>query len=241
MPGPISPQHRAAAEQRRDARFRRRRDAVALAVLAPVQAWMRLRRPGTGLWYYSASKADQTLAGSGRARSRSGHVYSCVSQINERISARHYARCGDTSAEVKNSEPPYAVAARARFRGQVYDPTRLIGGFAGPLTVASLGRSHEPDDELDPRTDYRRRHTARPDGLFELSTPHVDAVGGGETYSRPSGSIPGPHPAGSPQDHAVIDDDAPPRRRGSTDAPRPAGAARPGDRIRCRRDAASRV
>src|SRR5271156_2821639 len=143
MPGesPLSmmqpPGQRARRSYPASARRRRR-----WPILAPLAAVIVLAILWTGLWYYSASKADQTLAGWVEREAAAGRAYSCGTQSIGGFPLGIHAHCIDARAEIKNSEPPYAVAAKGiDFVAEVYDPTRLIGDVTGPLTVAPLGQS----------------------------------------------------------------------------------------------------
>ena len=209
MPGqsPLSmmqpPEQRARRPFPAQARRRRR-----WPILAPVAGVIVFAVLWTGLWYYSASKADQTLAGWVEREAAAGRVYSCGSQSIGGFPLGIHARCGDASAEIKNSEPPYAVAAKGiDFVAEVYDPTRLIGDVAGPLTVASLGQSPSLTADWTRARIIVSGIPPNPDRVsIELGAPHVERVGGGETiFKAKSVDLRGRIAAGSPQDHPVIE------------------------------------
>jgi hypothetical protein len=209
MPGqsPLSmmqpPEQRARRPFPAQARRRRR-----WPILAPVAAVIVFAILWTGLWYYSASKADQTLAGWVEREAAAGRVYACGSQSIGGFPLGIHARCGDASAEIKNSEPPYAVAAKGiDFVAEVYDPTRLIGDVAGPLTVASLGQSPSLTADWTRARIIVSGIPPNPDRVsIELGAPHVERVGGGETiFKAKSVDLRGRIAAGSPQDHPVIE------------------------------------
>jgi hypothetical protein len=177
-------------------------------ILVPVAAVIVLAILWTGLWYYSASKADQTLAGWVEREAAAGRVYSCGTQSIGGFPLGIHAHCIDATAEIKNSEPPYAIAAKGiNFVAEVYDPTRLIGDVTGPLTLAALGQSPSL------MADWTRARIVvsgvppNPDRVsIELGAPHVERIGSGETiFTAKHADLRGRIAAGLPRDHPVIE------------------------------------
>jgi hypothetical protein len=197
------PEQRARRPHLAPARSRRR-----WPILVPVAAVIVLAILWTGLWYYSASKADQTLAGWVEREAAAGRVYSCGTQSIGGFPLGIHAYCIDATAEIKNSEPPYAIAAKdINFVAEVYDPTRLIGDVTGPLTLAALGQS--PSLMAD-WTRARIVVSGVPPNLdrvsIELGAPHVERIGNGETiFTAKHADLRGRIAAGLPQDHPVIE------------------------------------
>ena len=106
-------------------------------IWAPVAAVILLAALWSGLWYVSASVADRALAGWVEREAAAGRAYSCGSETIGGFPFDVRARCTDVTAEIKNSQPPYSVGAKALdFDAEVYRPTRLVGDWSGPLTIA---------------------------------------------------------------------------------------------------------
>jgi hypothetical protein len=137
MPGqsPLSmmqpPEQRAGGTSRaRTVTFRR------WTIWAPVAAVILLAALWSGLWYVSASVADRALSGWVEREAAAGRAYSCSSETIGGFPFDVRARCTDVTAEIKNSQPPYSVGAKALdFVAEVYRPTRLVGELSGPLTI----------------------------------------------------------------------------------------------------------
>jgi hypothetical protein len=177
-------------------------------ILAPLAAVIVLAILWTGLWYYSASKADHTLTGWAEREAAAGRVYSCGSQSIGGFPLGIHARCADASAEIKNSEPPYAVAAKViDFVAEVYDPTRLIGDVTGPVTVAALGQSTSLTADWTRARIVVSGVPPNPDKVsIELDAPHVDRIGSGETiFKARRADLRGNIVSGAPHDHPVIE------------------------------------
>jgi hypothetical protein len=209
MPGesPLSmmrpPEQRARRPYTAPARSRRR-----WPILVPVAAVIVLAILWTGLWYYSASRADQTLAGWVERETAAGRVYSCGTQSIGGFPLGIHAHCADASAEITTSEPPYAIAAKdIDFVAEVYDPTRLIGDVTGPVTLAALGQSPSLAADWTRARIIVSGVPPNPDRVsIELGAPHVERIGGGETiFKAKHVDLRGRIAAGSPQDHPVIE------------------------------------
>jgi hypothetical protein len=70
----------------------------------------------TGLWYYSASAADRALTGWVEREAAAGRVYACGSQSIGGFPLSIQATCAGATAEIRNSQPPYTVAATVNRR-----------------------------------------------------------------------------------------------------------------------------
>jgi hypothetical protein len=160
------------------------------------------------LWYYSASVADRTLAGWVEREATAGRVYTCGSQSIGGFPLTIQAHCDDATAEIKNSQPPYAFQAKAViFTAEVYHPTRLVGDVTGPVALSVLQQSPSLTANWN-----RARLTVRgvpPDpegGSIEVEGIHVDRPDSGETvFKAKQGEFHGRLIAGTPRDHPVIE------------------------------------
>jgi hypothetical protein len=194
-------------EARRSYRAPEQRRRQLWPIMASLAAVIVLAALWTGLWYFSAAKADQTLAGWVEREAAAGRVYSCGSQSIGGFPLGIHAHCIGATAEIKNSEPPYAVTAKSiDFVAEVYNPTRLIGDIAGPVTLSPPGQS------ASLRADWTRAQIVvsgvppNPDQItIELDAPHLDRVGGTAIFHAKHVDLRGRLAAGSPQDHPVID------------------------------------
>jgi hypothetical protein len=209
MPGqsPLSmmqpPEQRARRPYPRPAPARRGRrwPIVALAaVLLLATLW-------TGLWYFSASKADQTLAGWVEREAAAGRIYSCASQSIGGFPLGIRARCDDPSAEIKTSEPAYAVTAKGiDFVAEVYEPTRLAGDITGPLSVAVLGQSPSLEADWTRARIVVSGAPPNPDKVsIELGAPHLDRIGGETVFKAKHVDLRGRIVSGAAHDHPVIE------------------------------------
>lgn len=163
------------------------------------------------LWYYAAAVADRTLAGWVEREAAAGRVYSCGAQSIGGFPLGIAAVCIDAGAEIKNTQPPYAVTAKSVvFGAAVYHPTRLTGDIVGPLSLAALGQL--PIFVADWS---RARITLRgvppdPEGVAaELDGPRLDSIGDGGNgamlFAAKHADVEVRLIAGSPRNHPVID------------------------------------
>jgi hypothetical protein len=176
-------------------------------IWAPVAAIILLAALWSGLWYVSASVADRALARWVEREAAAGRSYSCGSETIGGFPIDVRARCTDVTAEIKNSQPPYSVSAKALdFVAEVYRPTRLVGEVTGPLTIATAG---QPPSLT---ADWARARLVvsgvppYPDTLsFELSAPRLDRAGGESLFNAKQADFNGRIAEGSPRDHPVLD------------------------------------
>jgi hypothetical protein len=96
----------------------------------------------TGLWFYAAARAGQTLDGWRTREAKAGRVYACGSQAIGGYPFRIEVRCTDPTAELRSSQPPLVLRARDLLvAAQVYQPTLLISEFTGPLSIGAPDRA----------------------------------------------------------------------------------------------------
>jgi hypothetical protein len=161
----------------------------------------------TGLWYFSASTADHALIGWVEREAAAGRVYACGAQSIGGFPLSIQANCANATAEIRNSAPPYAVAAKEiNFVAEVYNPTRLIGDVTGPLILAPLGQSPSLTADWTRARIIVSGVPPNPDQVsIELGAPHLDRVNGDAMFKAKHADLRGRITAGSPQDHPVIE------------------------------------
>ncbi len=199
MQRPIRPAQRPAPGRARSRRW---------PILAPLIIAVACAGAWALLWFYSASVADRNMTGWVEREAAAGRVYSCGSQSIGGFPLSIQAHCDDATAEIKNSQPPYAFQAKSvTFTAEVYHPTRLVGDVAGPVALSVL---QQPPFLTANWT--RARLTVRgvpPDpegGSIEAEAIHVDRAGSGETiFKARQGEFHGRLIAGTPRDHPVIE------------------------------------
>jgi hypothetical protein len=95
----------------------------------------------TGLWFYSASRAEAALAGWRAREAKSGRTYECGSQSISGFPFRIEVRCTKPVAELRGKGAQVALAGTDLVMlAQIYQPTLLIGEFTSPMTVAEPGQ-----------------------------------------------------------------------------------------------------
>ena len=184
--GRISPQHDAAANPAGAEACPRARPVRRWPILAPLIIAVACAGAWALLWFYSASVADRNMTCWVEREAAAGRVYSCGSQSIGGFPLSIQAHCDDATAEIKNSQPPYAFQAKSvTFTAEVYHPTRLVGDVAGPVALSVL---QQPPFLTANWT--RARLTVRgvpPDpegGSIEAEAIHVDRAGSGETIFK---------------------------------------------------------
>ncbi|MGO9630911.1 MAG: DUF2125 domain-containing protein [Xanthobacteraceae bacterium] len=211
MPGqsPFSmmqpPEQRAQRQVRAPAPRRRRR----WPIWAPVTAVILLAVLWSGLWYVSASIADRTLAGWVEREAAAGRVYSCGSETIGGFPFSIRADCIDATAEIKNSQPPYGLGAKAlRFVAEVYHPTGLVGDVTGPLNFAAISQPPSLTADWTHARIVVSGVPPDPESVsVTLDAPHLDRVGGGgETvFNAKRADLRGHIAEGAPHDHPVVE------------------------------------
>src|SRR3954451_9685733 len=98
----------------------------------------------SGFWYYAASAAEATMADWMAREARVGRIYTCSRQTLGGFPFRIEVRCIEPSVELRGAQPLAALkAGDLRVAAQIYEPTLLIGEFAGPLLVGMPGQQPE--------------------------------------------------------------------------------------------------
>jgi hypothetical protein len=95
----------------------------------------------TGLWFYAAHTAEQTIEAWMAREAALGRVYRCGSREVGGYPFRFEVRCTDPSAEIAAEPAPLVLKAGALVAvAQIYQPSLVIAELTGPLTFAELGR-----------------------------------------------------------------------------------------------------
>ncbi|HWK94105.1 MAG TPA: DUF2125 domain-containing protein [Pseudolabrys sp.] len=94
----------------------------------------------SAFWYVAAGKAREMLDGWRAREAQAGRIFACGAEDFGGFPFRFEFRCGDASAQIKNSRIPFELRTKGvTLVSQVYDPTLLIGEYQGPLTVSAPG------------------------------------------------------------------------------------------------------
>jgi len=111
-------------------------------VFVPLALVVALALLWTGLWFFAAAAAEQTIAGWREREAKVGRIYTCDRQTISGFPFRIEVRCADPVIELRRDDPPVALrAADLVVVSQVYQPTLLIGELTGPMTIAEPGQS----------------------------------------------------------------------------------------------------
>ncbi len=95
----------------------------------------------SGLWYYAAGQAQQTIEGWRAREAAGGRVYACASQTVGGYPFRIEVECERPSAQFRAIQPALELkTAGVLVAAQIYQPNLLIAEFKGPLTVAEAGQ-----------------------------------------------------------------------------------------------------
>ena len=163
----------------------------------------------TGGWFYLAARAQDAIGNWRAHEAKAGLTYDCSSQTIGGFPFRIEVHCADPSAELAGTTPQAAVkAADAVFAWQVYQPTLMIGEFAGPLTLGELGKPASLRANWQLGQASIRGQLA---GLERISIvfdqPTIDRIGGGtdiDLFKAQHSELHGRAAAGSnPADPAV--------------------------------------
>jgi len=94
----------------------------------------------TGLWYYAAHIAEQTLAGWRAREAVASRIHTCKSQTIGGFPFRIEMRCIEPVVEIRSLQPPLTIRGLdIVIVAQVWDPTLLISEIAGPVNVSESG------------------------------------------------------------------------------------------------------
>jgi hypothetical protein len=98
----------------------------------------------SGFWFFAASQAETAIAGWRAREAQGGRVHSCSSQSLAGFPFRIEVRCADPAVEFRTLRPVLVLKSKdALVAAQIYNPTLLIGEFAGPLALGEPGRTPE--------------------------------------------------------------------------------------------------
>jgi hypothetical protein len=164
----------------------------------------------TGGWFYIAARAPEAIADWRAREARAGRVYGCGTLSIGGFPFRIELRCSDPSAELSDMTPPLGLrAADALFAWQVYEPTLVIGEFAGPLALVEAGK---PASFLAHWRLAQASVRASLAGLDRVSIvcegASVDRTEGGsnaDVFKADHVELHGRRVAGSPADNPAID------------------------------------
>lgn len=101
----------------------------------------------SAFWFIAASRIDTELDGWRDREARSGRVYDCAQRkvggfpfrLEVQCSGVSVALAAQTAGQASN-RPVTAQLADIRVVAQIYDPTRIIAEFTGPVTLTDLGQ-----------------------------------------------------------------------------------------------------
>jgi hypothetical protein len=112
-------------------------------ILVPSMLVVALAIVWSGLWFYAAGAAETALDGWRVREARVGRIHRCDQQTIGGYPFRIELRCTNPVVELRRESPPVAFhAAGLLVVAQIYQPTRLVSEFAGPMTVGEP--SHAP-------------------------------------------------------------------------------------------------
>jgi hypothetical protein len=107
--------------------------ALLLIVLCLIAGW-------TGLWFYAAKVAQETMAGWRAREAKAGRIHTCASESLGGFPFRIEFTCGTSASEFRSLNPPMQLTmADIHAAVQIYDPTLLIAEINGPLTIGDRG------------------------------------------------------------------------------------------------------
>lgn len=109
-------------------------------VLVLAAAW-------SGFWFYAASHVDEEIDGWRAREAKSGRTYDCLNRTVGGFPFRLEVRCdgasvslvSQTAGQAASKIPMVAILQRILVVAQVYDPTKIIAEFTGPVTVGERG------------------------------------------------------------------------------------------------------
>ena len=109
-------------------------------IAAPLIVVLVLAALWSAFWYYAAGEAETRVNAWQAQQAKAGRVFACGNQTIGGFPFRIEVNCSKASVELKDTQPPIAINLSAILVvAQVWDPTRLIAEFTGPLTAANPG------------------------------------------------------------------------------------------------------
>ncbi|MBN9584793.1 MAG: hypothetical protein BGN84_05735 [Afipia sp. 62-7] len=99
----------------------------------------------SGFWFYAASHVDETFDAWRTREARSGRVYECANRSVAGFPFRLEVSCDNPSVTL-TSQTASQIQLTARLKdilvlAQVYDPTKIIAEFTGPVSVNNKGEA----------------------------------------------------------------------------------------------------
>ena len=96
----------------------------------------------TGLWFYSAGKAQATINGWREREARVGRTYACARETIGGFPFRIEARCADPVVTLEREIPPIDLRAGGLLvAAQIFAPTLVVAELSGPMTLAEPGQA----------------------------------------------------------------------------------------------------
>ena len=93
----------------------------------------------SAFWFYAASQATSRIAEWQVREAQAGRAFACAKQDVGGYPFRLEVSCGDPTFELRNLTPELLMSGKfATVLAQVYDPTLLIGEFAGPVMLSEV-------------------------------------------------------------------------------------------------------
>jgi hypothetical protein len=155
-------------------RTRRRYLATVIFVLALFAGW-------SLFWWYAAGRAGDVIADWRTHEAAAGRDFGCGSQDIAGFPFRIEVTCRPVTAEFHNFSPPLDVRLpRILVAAQIYDPTRLISEFDGPVSIGGAGAT--PEFEANWALGQSSVHglSSRPERVsLVFDAPELDHVAGG--------------------------------------------------------------
>ncbi len=102
----------------------------------------------SAFWFYAASQVDEKFDGWRTREAKSGRTYECADRSVAGFPFRLEVKCtqpvisltGQTAAQLASRVPLTARLEQILAVAQVYDPTRVIAEFKGPVSVSESGQ-----------------------------------------------------------------------------------------------------
>jgi hypothetical protein len=96
----------------------------------------------SGFWFYSANKAEASVAAWIENEAKAGRNHSCASRTAAGYPFRIEMRCTAPRSEIRTGTDTLTLQARELLAlAQVYQPDLIIAELTGPLTVSSPGNA----------------------------------------------------------------------------------------------------
>ena len=143
----------------------------------------------SAFWYSATSIAERTIGDWLEREARLGRIYTCGSQTVGGYPFRIEVRCASASAELRNMHPALFLKTNdIVVAAQIYQPTLLIGEFAGPLSVAEHGQEARVVANWTLAQASVRGNPAAPDRIsIVLDDPNLDEMVAGRAESMVKG------------------------------------------------------